>query len=426
MDKIFKFDHSIFRLVIRNIEGYGTYPPPSIKTLRIPNLSPSLELLKQQVLDHLIIRQNKRSVKLINWSVAWEVHPSSGLPHLDILLVYDKNFQAVYTTFDYLIKDLKISQRDVGDQVGVGHVWVTPYSSKKLNKAILDYGEKEDPKPLTNLSSQSKEALISSNKFKEDPYNHLQKQMRKDPLHFNLQEYCQKNDLYDKMSNWGSIKSKLKDSQFAAANLLLKNKPGFKYINRSLIESSLSPEELVTFDSWDGYQTIVNYLNQIVTDGNRREMKTKNLLLTGPANIGKTSLFHNPNHRSNRSCIEDYCAVYHMGMSTWFPQYRSYVYHMILWNEAKLTSYSYDIILKFLEGSFVDLPIKGGVAPKRDNPLVIMTSNLTLDQMIKQKFNYSLDLQSMAHQNISKRLQNLIVPPGYNLFLLQKLIVPLV
>ena len=421
-----QFKHSIFRLVIRNIEGYGTYPPPSIKTLRIPNLSPSLELLKQQVLDHLIIRQNKRSVKLINWSVAWEVHPSSGLPHLDILLVYDKNFQAVYTTFDYLIKDLKISQRDVGDQVGVGHVWVTPYRLKKLNLAILEYGEKEDPEPLTNLSIKTKEDLLRVIKLKDDPYSYLYDQMCKDPLHFNLQEYVKIYQLSKHITNWSSIKVKLKDMQLAAANLLLKNKPGFKYINRSLIESSLSPEELVTFDSWDGYQIIVNYLNQIVLYKGDRDPKTLNLLITGAPNCGKSALLWHPKPHSHFNPISKYCSVYPIGMSQWFPKYQSDVYHCIYWNEAKLTSYSYDTILKLLDGSPLDLPNKGSVSRKVDNPLIIMTSNLTLDQMIHQKFFYNPSYIDLARTNLSVRVQNVIVPSGYNLFLLQKLLVPIV
>ena len=246
--------------------------------------------------------------------------------------------------------------------------------------------------------------------------------MRKDPLHFNVQQYVQKHDLAQYISSWASIKTKLKDMQMAAANLKLKQKPGFKYISRALIQSKLSSTQLKTFDSWEGYQTIVNYLNQIPTHGNKRQMKTKNLLITGFASIGKTSLFHNPNHRSDRACIQDFCAVYHMGMSTWFPQYRSNVYHMILWNQAKLTSYSYDTILKLLEGSFLDLPTKGGVAPKRDNPLIVMTSNLSLQQMIKAKFGYNEEYMQIARKNLAVRVQNVVVPENYNLFLLQKLL----
>ena len=184
MQKITRFDHSIFRLIIRNIEGFGTFIPLPSGTKRTTPCAP-LEQLKQRLLDLILLKQSKRSSKLINWSISWEIHPSSGLPHFDILLVYERNIVSNYTTFDYLIKDLNIQQKDVGDQIGVGHVWVTPYSTKKLNKAILDYGEKEDPSPLSNLSLKTKEDLVRVNLLKSDPYSYLYDQMCKDPLNFN-------------------------------------------------------------------------------------------------------------------------------------------------------------------------------------------------------------------------------------------------
>ena len=113
-----------------------------------------------------------------------------------------------------------------------------------------------------------------------------------------------------------------------------------------------------------------------------------------------------------------------MGMKDWFPDYKSDIYSIIYWNEAKLTSYSYDTILQLLDGSPVMLPSKGGGHKKVDNPLVIMTSNMTLQQMIKQKFRHDKKYQVMARQNLSVRITNVIVPPGYDLFILQKLLVP--
>ena len=110
-------------------------------------------------------------------------------------------------------------------------------------------------------------------------------------------------------------------------------------------------------------------------------------------------------------------------MSQWFPAYVSGVYHMIYWNEAKLTSYDYDTILKLLDGSPMDLSSKGSVSRKVDNPLIIMASNLTLDQMIVQKFKHSKSFIAKAQSNLSVRVKNVTVPPGYNLFLIQKLLI---
>ena len=420
--KTSQFDNSIYRLVIRNIQGYGTFQVQPKGVKRAADVSLRLDVLKQQVLDHLLQQQNKRTVKPINWSIAWEVHSGTGLPHLDILIVFQRNIRAFSTSFDYLIKDLKIQQRHTQDAVSHGHVWVTPYSPKKLNKAILDYGQKQDPSVISNLSSDTKNSIVRVNQLKVDPYGHLYDRMKEDPLHFNVQQYVQKHDLSKLIRGWSSIKNKLKDMQGAAANLRLKSKPGFRYIDRSLIQSKLSSSELKTYDSWSGYQTIVNHLNQMILQRGKRQMKTLNLLITGPPSVGKTSLFSNPNHKPDKTCVQDYCAVYPMGMNHWFPKYLSDVYHMILWNQAKLTSYSYDVVLKLLQGSYLDLPHKGGSSRKVDNPLIVMTSNMTLDQMIVQKFGHNKHYVQMARRNLAVRVQNVVVPDGYNLFLLQKLL----
>ena len=394
----------------------------------IPNLKQYTEASEIQLtqLKYLILQrlknrpQDKRShIKsqfdrgLRNYRIALQ-HHANGVPHLDILLVYDKSIKRGLKDFDFLYK----------------HGNITTYRS--LNKAIIDYGKKQDKDSLHNfpctLDPKTQElvqqytSLIQIQEFKKDPYKHLQSKMRQDPFHFNLQQYCQEHDLYSMISSWSSIKSKLKDSQLAAANLKLKSKPGFKFIDRPHIQSKLSQSELILYDSWSGYQTIVDHLNQICTYGFRRPLKTSNLLITGLPNIGKTALFHNPNHSSQQVCVQDFTAVYQMGMVNWFPKYQSDTYSLILWNEAKLTSYPYDTILKLLEGSYCDLPAKGSSHRKVDNPLIIMTSNMTLDQMITQKFCYNLNFVNLSKSNLSVRVKNVVVPEGYTLFLLQKLI----
>lgn len=397
-----------WRIVIPNLIQYKDSSPSELHQLKCL----ILQRLKHRPQHKTSSIKSQFDRGLRYYHIALE-HHVNDVPHLDILLIYNKSIQRQLVDYDYLLK----------------HGNITTY--RKLNAAILDYGKKQDKEALSNLpddkflpSGQSVSSIIQLQQLKKDPYRYLELQMLEDPLHFNLQQYVRKNDLAKDISNWSSIKTKLKDMQAAAANLQLKQKKGFKYINRALIEANLNSEELKVYDSWYGYQTIVNYLNQIVTEGGYRQMKTLNLLITGAPSVGKTSLFHNPNHKPDRSCVQDFTAVYPMGMSTWFPSYRSWVYKLILWNEAKLTSYSYDTILKLLEGSYLDLPQKGSVCPKRDNPLIIMTSNLTLQQMIIQKFNYSQDYRAMARKNLAVRVQNVVVPAGYNLFLLQKLLIP--
>ena len=396
-----------WRIVIPNLQQYKNSSPQELKELKYL----ILQRLKHRPQDKRAHIKSQFDRGLRYYHIALE-HHANGVPHLDILLIYDKSLKRQLVDFDFLLK----------------HGNVTTY--RKLNAAILDYGKKEDKEALSNLpedkitsEGQSVSQLIQFQQFKKDPYSYLYKQMCKDPLHFNLQQYVKTHQLSQHISSWSSIKTKLKDMQVAAANLQLKDKPGFKYIDRTLIESRLSPQQLLTYDSWSGYQTIVNKLNQMVLQKGNRQQKSLNLLITGQPNTGKSALVWQRNPLPGRFAVSNFCSVYPIGMSQWFPKYQSDVYHCIYWNQMKLTSYSYDTILKLLDGSPLDLPQKGSVSRKVDNPLIIMTSNMTLDQMIKQKFGYNKDYIQMAKANLAVRIQNVIVPKGLNLFLLQKLLV---
>ena len=291
-------------------------------------------------------------------------------------------------------------------------------------KQALTYIGKDDLNATKSVGFNPLRA-IQTKLVQQSPYQLLRAQMLKDPFHFEPITYLREHDLDVAASkgNWPKALNLLKRTQEQYCNHLLKTKPGFKYITRQLIQQQLSLAQLRTYDSWSGYQTIVNYLNQLPTLSFRRSLKTLNLLITGEPSIGKSALFQ-ADLVSSHNCVERYFAVYPMGTKTWWPDYKPQVYPLILWNQAKLTSYSYDTILKVLDGTKVDLPYKGGSTLKYDNPLVIMLSNRSLPQLITDKFPNSLLDRQMATKNLAVRIHNVIVPKGYNLFLLQKLLVP--
>ena len=112
-----------------------------------------------------------------------------------------------------------------------------------------------------------------------------------------------------------------------------------------------------------------------------------------------------------------------MGMKHWFPKYKPYTYGVVLWDQFKLTAYSYDLVLRFLQGSPVDLPYHGGATKKDDNPLVIMTSNLSLDRHIAIKFTDPSD-RLVAKNNLAPRITVLHVPEDKPLHMLRKLLHP--
>ena len=368
-----------FRLVIPDLTDFTNDPE-------------ALLALKGDTLNLLLQRQSD----LQYHKIAVQIHPTTGVPHLDILLLYKKSVRKSLNRFDYLIK----------------HGNLTRY--KKLNQAILSYGDKQDKKALTNMPKQLG-LLLRAKVLQSDPYFLLEQQMLKDPFHFDAHQWLASNNLTAVISrtNWPKAISLIKHRQQVQCNRRLHDKAGFKLISRALIEQQLTSAQLALYDSWSGYQTIVDKLNQVVIHKGDRPHKTKQLLIVGSPNTGKTSLALR---------IQKHTSVYYMGVHHWFPAYRSGVYPMILWNQFHLRPMSYPQLLNFLQGTKMDLQYKGGSTLKTDNQLIFMTSNMTLSQHIAQRFrsDHSRDL---AEANLRARIQQVILPPGCDLFLLQKLIV---
>lgn len=389
-----------WRIVIPNLQEYRGVPTVDLENLK----AMILQRLHKRPQDPRSSIKSEFQRGLRYYHIALE-HHSNGVPHLDILLVYDRSIQRQLVDFDYLLK----------------HGHVTTY--RHLNKAIVQYGRKEDKDALSNFPQNSNEVL-DMEELRRNPYAYLYDRMKEDPLRFNLEEYVQRNELSKDILGWASIKTKLKDMQGAAANLKLRQKSGFKLITQEEIQKNLNSDEYTLFyGQWNGYRRIVSYMNQITTQRGTRQQKSLNLLITGAPSTGKSALVWQRNPLPGRAAISNFCSIYPIGMSQWFPKYQSDVYHCIYWNQAKLTSYSYDTILKLLDGSPMDLSSKGSVSRKVDNPLIVMTSNMTLQEMITHKFGYNPNYCQMARQNLSTRIQNVVIPEGYDLFLLQKLLV---
>ena len=376
--------------------------------LTYKGISDSGEKLTKSILANYLLKQNKNDIKLkpIKYLICQEMY-DSGEPHFHAILIYPKRKEV--TTQNYY------------DFLGI-HPNV---QTMRNMKAALEYVYKEDPNPDTNMDI-IQERKVARAKDTSSLYELLEEEMMKDPYNFEVFKYCLDNNITKEIykANYTKAVRLLHNVQQVYCNKLLFEKAGFKPITRKLIEEILSPSELKTYDSWAGYDTIVNYINIMNTERGQRQEKSMNLLITGAPNTGKSALFWQRNPLPGRSSVVNHLPLYPMGMKDWFPNYKSDVYAGIYWNEAKLTSYPYDVILQVLDGSPVLLPAKGGGHKKVDNPLVILTSNMTLGEMIKQKFHYNKEYLKMAKENLSVRIENVIIPKGLNLFLLQKLLVP--
>ena len=372
-----------FRLVIPNLIQYS-----------LPQQSYQFDRIKG---DILVLIQAKQPF-LQYYSIAIQTHPTTGIPHLDILLLYQKSVLKSLNRFDYLIK----------------HGHLTRY--RHLNAAILNYGKKQDKSPLSNLPHNLSNLLVSQSLIR-DPYLFLRNKMLQDPFSFDPHAWLATHKLDWEMSklNWSRVLSFLRKQQQAECYLRLHTLPGLKEITRSFIQQILTPQQLALYDSWSGYQVIVDKINEVIKYGPFRPFRSTNLYVCGPTLTGKTMLVQH---------LHKLIPVYSFGLARWFPRYKAGVYSLMSWQEFKLSTFSYNDLLQHLDGSDIQLQWKGGSIIKRDNPLVYMTSNLTLDQHLIHRFGKNPSFLETARQNLPPRLIQVIIPEGYTLDLLFKLLVP--
>lgn len=407
---------------------FGTHEILGKNVKRKSDLSPKLDSLKRHVLDQILVHEKHRGLQY--YTVAWQTHQASGLAHLDILLLYSKNVKKTKTSFDYLLPYCPQNVQCFSNLQGKKpQVNIKCYSKSRLNEAIIHYGQKEDPAPLTNMTSEMSSRYLILNTIKQDPFGYLYDRMKEDPYNFNLTQYVTYYDLPKHISCWTAVKTKLNDLQPALIANLERRKPGIQYITRSLIQSRLTPDELKTFDSYECFQTIVDHLNQIPTYGSRRPHKTPNLYIWGPSGIGKTSLFNEYPGKDLNTYVPSYNVTL---QNKYLNRYSNNTYGFISWHEFKYTDFTPNWVLLFLQGANVQIPVRYMSNIKRDNPLVVMTSNKSLKQHIDLRFSaknfdtpqIAQDLRQTAYSNlINQRVTVVYVP--VRMHFMQKLFVPL-
>ena len=189
-------------------------------------------------------------------------------------------------------------------------------------------------------------------------------------------------------------------------------KPGLRMITPELIKARLTPTEYDLFYSTDVYQRIVDRINDIVIFGCHRPHKSKALFLTGAPNTGKTTL---------GLALRAKVSAFTFPDDGWWQGYQSDVFKIIIWDEFNLKRFSYPVLLKFLQGLRMDLPIKGSHVTRCDNPLILLTSNLPLEELILTRFD-SQKNRAHSRANLAARIDEVNI--GSNpIFFLTKLLV---
>lgn len=367
----------------------------------VPQISPEIwskkQQFKTQILDQLLSsKTSKKGIKY--YSIAIESH-ANGDPHLDMLIIFEKKIALKLIELDFLCSK---------------HGNLTRY--RTLNQAILDYGSKEDT-PLTNI--QNIQYILNEQDIKKDPVAFLMKQVDNDPFSFDFLKYCHQNSYFTAIQRWSYVKNKIRDYQEITCNLVLENKPLFAKITPQLIQQELTTSQQEEYHSWQGFQTIVDFLNHIPIYGTKRPSHTQNLFIHGRPRTGKTSLIE---------AIQKSTSVYPVGTQNWFPKFTNHTYKLMFWDQCRLSMMSWEQILILLDGRPYDLPFKGGSTLKHDNQLWIMTSNKSVRQHLKEKHSFlQQDFDNPLEQNIietsfRKRVKQITIPKNKDLFILIKLI----
>ena len=214
--------------------------------------------------------------------------------------------------------------------------------------------------------------------------------------------------------NWGGYLRYLSFQKESEKITFQLEKPGLRMITSELIKARLSDQEYDLFYSSDIYQRIVDKVNDIVVYGCNRPHKAKALFLTGPPNTGKTTF---------TLALQRRVATFTFPDDGWWQGYQSDVFKMIQWDQLDLRAFSYPKLLKFLQGLRMDLPIKGSHITRCDNPLIITSSNLSLEEHICSRFS-SQKNREHSRANLRARIDEVNVGSQPIFFLIKLLVSP--
>ena len=170
--------------------------------------------------------------------------------------------------------------------------------------------------------------------------------------------------------------------------------PGLKHIDREMIEENLTTEELAQFDSFEGFQRLINHLNDIEKYSFQQPHRPlQNLLVVSRTAMGKTMLFRE---------VMKYVPTYEFPIDDWHPDYEDGVYKLILWDEPKLRHGLAQTYLKLLDGLTCNLPVKGSRAVRKDHQKIVMLSNETKDELTKAQRIRSPDSQEAFKRRLDE------------------------
>lgn len=156
----------------------------------------------------------------------------------------------------------------------------------------------------------------------------------------------------------------------------LRSKPRIFFDIKKVWEYGKNPDLNYTFQSLSQLIDILSFLNNHAVPNDRAYKAQMLHLWSNTPGLGKSSIINLL--RTSSPC-------YRWPDDNWFEHYENNLYQWILWDEFRLTGQSSEFLKRFFAGDQMTLPVKGSHSYKRDNPLVILTSNFSLEAHTQRK-----------------------------------------
>lgn len=164
--------------------------------------------------------------------------------------------------------------------------------------------------------------------------------------------------------NASKIKTWYKVYQASKVRLIEMSKPGWKPV-------------LERFGNIPTIGNILKFASQCKDEGITRPLKSPQLLLwSSNPSLGKTTFTNQ---------LKANVKTFDFPVDGWWDGYENNYFDLIVWNETNFVGWQISDLNKLFEGYSMNLPIKGSKTFKDDNPLIICTSNLSLEGLLKQK-----------------------------------------
>lgn len=292
---------------------------------------PTVKLTQDTLKIINLIKNKEKHIKYI--LVALETHQNNDT-HYHIFLHYSKRKNIINPRyFDYIFNQH-------GDYQKAKSVFdVIQYIKKDGNFQEWGNCPESNIEPLETLLTEIKRGNIDSFKIIKD-------------------DKLKVIDLFNKIGQIDRFEKKLQQINHEA-------------INRA--KSTLSDIHLKPFN--DEFLKVLKFIKNNLSN---RPYKAPILhIWSKEPDTGKTSLI-------NLLYKNTPCYLWPDDM--WFQEYKNDLYQFILWDEFNLLGWKIPFLNRFFAGNPMNLPVKGTHAFKKDNPLIILTSNQPLIEHIAHKY----------------------------------------